>query len=135
MEPTEESTPVTKERHGCVTAWLVLIIIANSFTALAYLFASDFITDTLPEDVSTIYLILLGICGLANVVFAIMLFQWKKSGFWGFVITSVAIIFVNILIGLGIGQSLLGLVGIAILYGILHIEKNGVSAWTHLNEP
>ncbi len=134
MEPMEENTPDTIERHGCVTAWLVFMIIVNSITAFVYLFASEFIIDTLPGDVSTLYILLLGICGLANVIFSVMLFQWKKAGFWGFVITSVAAIFINISIGLGIGQSFFGLVGIAVLFGILQIEKNGISAWAHLNK-
>ncbi len=39
MEPSNEKTNELKERHGCVTAWLILMIITNSLIALLYLFA------------------------------------------------------------------------------------------------
>lgn len=122
-----------KQRHGCVTAWLILMIIANSFTAITYLFASDMITRALPGDASQGLIILLGIVGVANVMFSILLFQWNKWGFWGFCITSVIALFINLSMGLGIGQSVMGLIGIGILYGVFQIKKNDVSAWDNLN--
>ena len=132
MEQINESTNVSKQRHGCVTAWLVLMIIANSLTAIIYLFASEMITDNLPGNVSTPMIILLGIIGIANIVFSVMLFQWKKLGFWGFIITSIGALIINLSIGLGIGQSLFGLGGIAILYGVLQIKKDSITAWENL---
>lgn len=132
MEQINENPNVSKQRHGCVTAWLVLMIIANSLTAIIYLFASEMITDNLPGNVSTPMIILLGIIGIANIVFSVMLFQWKKLGFWGFIITSIGALIINLSIGLGIGQSLFGLVGIAILYGVLQIKKDSITAWENL---
>ncbi|MGH3755135.1 MAG: hypothetical protein ACRDRP_21075 [Pseudonocardiaceae bacterium] len=61
----------------------------------------------------------------ANVVCAIALFQWRKWGFYGFVATSVVGLVVNLAIGLNPVQALLGLVGIAILYGVLQIGGTG----------
>jgi len=132
MDTINENQNVTKQRHGCVTAWLVLMIIANSLTAITYLFASEMITKNLSIDVSNSMIILLGILGIANVVFSIMLFQWKKLGFWGFIITSLGALIINLSIGLGIVQSLFGLVGIAILYGVLQIKKDNIPAWENL---
>ncbi len=108
------------------------MIITNSLTAVIYLFANSIITNNLPGDVPTSMIILLGIIGLANTIFAIMLFQWKKLGFWGFVITSIGAFIINLIIGLGIGQSLFGLIGIAILYGVLQIKKDNITAWSSL---
>ena len=125
-------TTTQKQRHGCVTAWVVLMIITNSLTAIIYLFASDLITNNLPGNVSTPMIILLGLVGIGNVVFSVFLFQWKKLGFWGFATTSVMALIINLSLGLGIGQSILGLVGIALLYGILQIKKDNVSAWDNL---
>lgn len=135
MEPildTPENPNVEKERHGCVTAWLVLMIILNSLTAVIYLFASDMITANLPGSISTSMVILLGIIGVANVVFAALLLQWKKMAFWGFAATSVITLLINVTHGISVGQSLLGLAGVAILYGVLQIKQNNVSAWDHL---
>jgi hypothetical protein len=133
METTTENSKVTKQRHGCVTAWLILMIIVNSATAILYLFASEIITKNLPVDISTPMIISLGIIGIANVIFAVLLFQWKKLGFWGFTMTSIGALVINLTIGLGIGQSLFGLVGIAILYGILQIKQDNVTGWENLN--
>ena len=132
METIDENSNAPKQRHGCVTAWLVLMIIANSLTAILYLFASDMITKNLPGNVSTAMIILLGVIGIGNVIFSVFLFQWKKIGFWGFTITSVGALIINLSIGLGIGQSLFGLVGIAILYGVLQIKKENVTTWKNL---
>jgi len=132
METTNENPKVSKQRHGCVTAWLILMIVANSLTAGLYLFAKEMVTKSLPGDVSTPLIILLGILAIGNVIFSVMLFQWKKLGFWGFVVTGVGAIIINISIGLGIGQSLFGLAGVAILYGVLQIKQGNITAWENL---
>lgn len=132
MENPNENAPVTKQRHGCVTAWLILIIIANSILGFIYLFSRDQVLSTLPVGTSETMLLGMGILGLANIIFAVMLFQWKKLGFWGYVVTSIVALVINLMIGIGIGQSLLGLAGIAILYGVLQIKSNDVAAWEHL---
>jgi hypothetical protein len=129
-DDTKANSP--KQRHGCVTAWLILMIIANSLIAIVYLFASEKITDNLPGDVSPSLIILLGIIGVANVFFASLLYQWKKWGFWGFIVTSIGALIINLSIGANIAQSLFGLVGIGILYGILQIKKDNVTAWENL---
>jgi len=132
METNTENPTVAKQRHGCLTAWLILIIIGSSASSLMYFFARDMVTENLPADTSPIMLILLGILGIGNVIFAVLLFQWKKLGFWGFVLTSIGALIINFYIGLPIGQSAFGLAGIAILYAILQIKKEDVSGWENL---
>jgi len=126
------ATTNTKQRHGCVTAWLILMIIINSLTAVLYLFAGDMIAQNLPGGISKPMMIILAILGVGNVIFSILLFKWMKIGFWGFVVTSIAALAVNLSIGLGIVQSFIGLIGIAVLYGVFQIKKDNVSAWTNL---
>jgi hypothetical protein len=133
MEPNSKELNVTKQRHGCVTAWLILMIVLNSLTAIVYFFASDLITQNLPGEVSTSMIILLGVVGVANVVFSILLFQWEKLGFWGFIGTSLAALIINLSIGLSVIQSIFGLTGLAILYGVLQIKKDDKTAWENLN--
>ncbi len=132
MEKLSDLTSNSKQRHGCVTAWLIFMIIANSLTAILYLFAGDMIAQNLPGGISNSMLVLLAILGVGNVIFSILLFKWMKIGFWGFLATSIAGLVVNLSIGLGIMQSLFGLVGITVLYGVLQIKKDNVSAWTNL---
>ncbi len=133
METKNENTNVEKQRHGCVTAWLVLMILANSITGLVYLLASEMITKNLPGRVPTPMIILLGLIGLGNVAFSFLLFRWKRIGFWGFVTTGVGAFIINLSIGLGPAQSVFGLVGIGILYAILQIPEGGVKAWDNLD--
>lgn len=122
----------TKERHGCVSAWLVLMIILNSLTACIYLLAGDWLAKNSQVKIPDNMRILLAVLGIANVIFAIFLFQWKKWAFWGFAATAVGALVINLNIGLGVGQSLFGLLGIAVLYGVLQIKKDDVSAWKNL---
>jgi hypothetical protein len=132
MDSLNEDVNVPKQRHGCVTTWLVFVIIINSLFAFVYLFANEFIINSLPNDVSTTMILLLGILCIANAIFAVMLFQWKKIGFWGFVASSIFVLIINLSIGIGIGQSVAGLLGIAIYYGVLQIKRDNVSAWDNL---
>jgi hypothetical protein len=125
-DTTTNENSGNKQRNGCVTAWLIIMIIANSWSAILYLFAGDMVAKNIPNGISNPMLILLAILGLVNVVSSILLFKWEKIGFWGFVITSIGVLIVNLSIGLGIGQSLFGLVGIAVLYGVLQIKKDNV---------
>jgi hypothetical protein len=120
-----------KQRHGCVTAWLTLMIALNSFISFIYLFSGDDVIESMP-GVSTGMLMLLAFLSLSNVFFAVMLLRWKKMGFWGFVITSVAMFILNLLVGAGILQSVLGLTGVFILYAILQIKNKDVSTWSEL---
>lgn len=132
MEVLDANPTLPRKRHGCVTAWLVFMIVVNSLVALMYFFLGDMIRGALPVEISSTMMILLGLIGAANVVFAVLLLKWKKIAFWGFVGTSLAALAINLTLELGIGQSLGGIAGIAILYGILQIKENGVSAWDNM---
>jgi hypothetical protein len=119
-----------KSRHGCLTAWLVFMIIANSATALFYLLIdSESIKQAYPNAPNWA-LPLLVIVGLVNLVCSIALFRWKKWGFWGFCLSSIVAFITNIIIGIG-AASIMGLVGIALLYGVLQIGKEN-KGWPQL---
>lgn len=120
-----------KQRHGCVTAWLILMIVINSLTSVIYLFFGDKVREEAPE-VSQSLLLLLAFLTLSNVFFAAMLLRWKKLGFWGFVITSAAAFILNLMMGMDILRSVLGMAGLLILYAILQIKKDDTSAWENL---
>lgn len=132
MANFNENSNDQKQRHGCVTAWLIFIIVANSIVALLYLLGGNMIAQNIPGGISTPFLIILGLLGVGNVFFAVLLLQWKKLGFWGFLGTSIVALFINLSIGMSVGQSLFGLVGIAILYGVLQIKQGDTSVWENL---
>ena len=129
--PSTDERP--KTRHGCVTAWLIFMIVANSLVAVMYFFNGSAITAALPgTDISPVIIMILGLVGILNVVFAVMLWKWNKLGFWGFVGSSVISFGINIAIGLGVGQSIFGLIGVGLLYAVLQIKQDQVSAWDHM---
>jgi hypothetical protein len=119
-----------KERHGCLTAWLVLMIVGNSMTALTYTFASGTIQKSLPNAPSWAFAVLI-VASLVNLACSIALLQWKKWGFFGFIGTTAVALIINLIIGVSPVQAMLGLLGVGILYGVLQIggEKKG---WTQL---
>ncbi|MEO7966752.1 MAG: hypothetical protein ABIT38_22870 [Gemmatimonadaceae bacterium] len=123
--------PMPIGRHGCLTTYLVFVIIVNAALCLVYLFGSGALRR---RGVSTPDWAFwaLAICGVANVVSAIALLRWQRWGFWAFVASAIVGIAINLSIGLG-PQGVVGaLVGIAILYGVLHIGKER-KAWPRLH--
>lgn len=120
-----------KQRHGCLTAWLIFMIVANSLAALFYLLVSSSIRQQLPNAPEWLFPVM-GIGGLFNLGFAIALFKWKKWGFWGFCASSIVAFTLNLTAGLGIGPSMLGLIGVAVLYGVLQIGKED-KGWPQLD--
>ena len=106
------------------------MIILNSIYSLVYLASA--VGSGSKSGLPTAALLLLSLVGIANVACAIALFKWKKAGFYGFIVTSAVAFIVNISIGLGIGPSLVGLGGIGLLFGILHIGKEQ-AGWRQLD--
>lgn len=115
-----------KKRHGCLTAWLILLMIANPVSALIYILGGNSYSY-LPGW----YVPLVIILSLLNLTSAIALFKWKKWGFWTISAVTVIMFFINLSIGLGFASSVSGLVGIAILYGVLNIGNEN-KGWPQL---
>lgn len=129
----QDQYPKEKERHGCVTAYLIVMIIANSIVALIYFLASEFVTKNLPNHVSKSIIFLLGFLGLANIAFAILLLKFKRWGFYGFIGTAIAGFLINLQMRLPILQVLAGLLGIGVLFAVLQAKKDGLSAWEQMD--
>ena len=119
-----------KIRHGCLTAWLILMMIVNSLTALTYLLGGKEIEQTIPNVPVWLFPVLVSV-SVFNIICAFAIYRWQKWGFWGFLGSSVAAFVINISLGLGLAQSFFGLAGIAILFGILNIGENN-KGWSQL---
>lgn len=121
-----------KIRHGCVTKWLILAIVINLVVTVIYVFTFPIIKNAayspIPDWAIPIYIL----SGIFNIVFLVAIFSWKKWGFWGFLATSILLFFVNLLVGVGIIQSILGPLGVAILFGILQMGKE-YNGWSQLD--
>ena len=123
----------TKKRHGCLTAWLVLLVLVNGFSAVSFLFYGEAISENLGTTLSQNTLWITGALAVLNLIFAFMLFSWKKWAFWGLLLTSLLAFGLNIYHGLGIINSAIGLLGIVLLYGLLQMKHQGKSGWEQLS--
>lgn len=120
----------TKQRHGCINAWLWLVIAINSATCGYYAIQMfNVLSNTLVWGFG-----LLSILALGNILGAILLMRWNKCGFYLFIACSIVAAIINVsILDLGVYTGIQGLVAILIWWGILHIKKDGVSAWKLMN--
>jgi hypothetical protein len=119
-------------RHGCLTAWLILIIIANTLGAIICLVLPFTVAD-LHTRLSAWFLpvmLIAFLLSVAAIVCAVALFRWKRWGFYGYAIVKA----VDIVLGalLGNPSALFGVVGIIILLGLLHMGGSN-KAWYNLD--
>jgi hypothetical protein len=131
LEEENRMTIEGKRRHGFLTTWLVLMIVGNFATVLVYIYqvGSGAFGNLPPLAVMASLLIIP--FSFFNVLCVVALFRWKKWGFWGACISSVVALFVNLSVGLGIGSALFGIVGVLLLYGVLHTGKES-KGWPQL---
>lgn len=123
-----------KQRHGCVTAVLLLMVLGSLITIYTNLLAHDIkiIATNLPSKMSTSMLYILAALSAIDIFFIVMLVKWKKYAFWGLVLTSIVAFIINLIAGQNAIYSLVGFLGILILFGVMQIKNNGVSAWKNL---
>jgi hypothetical protein len=120
---TKGEVKTGKQRHGCLTAWLV-------FSIVGYL-SLIFIPNNFFPVPPGWYFPMLIVINLTYLVCAIALYQWKKWGFWVYCGSSVVGAVVNILAGFENGPSLIGLIFPLLLFGVLHIGKEN-KGWSQL---
>lgn len=120
-----------KERHGCVNAWLWIVIISNLGLGIYYatmMFSAY--TNTMSLGFG-----LLSILATLNVLGAILLMRWNKCGFYLFVVSSILAALVNFgVLNLEPVVLISGLFAILIWWGVLQIKKDGVPAWSLLED-
>lgn len=123
--------PTRKKMHGCLTAWLILMIIANVLLAIASPTLIETVKKANPDF--PVWALWFAMCmGILNVVFAAALFAWKKWGFYGFATTTIIAFGVNLYTGAALGQAFAGLGGIALLFLMLQLGGDR-KAWTQLD--
>ena len=108
-------TDGAKKRGFWLTAFLILMFIANPLSAITYFSSPDAVAAAVPgASIGIIYL--LGTLSLVNVALAIGIWNWKVWGIYGFYGIVVVAFVINMAMGLGIGQSLLGVIGGVIIF-------------------
>jgi Tol biopolymer transport system component len=125
---TPDTNPQKKVRHGCLTAYLILMI----WGGLAFLYMSY---GLIQSQTMPLWQILFAVSvEISYFIWIIALFKWKEWGFWGWCLTVAALIIYNLIVGDSIIAAFYPLVGLGILYGVLQIggENKG---WNQLEGP
>lgn len=104
-----------RKRGFWLTAFLVLMVIANALSVFVYFVNPDMIITAFPK-ISLELAYLLGSVCLFNVFLAINIWMWKKRAIYGFYIVVIFGVLINFYIGLGLIGSLSGLMGGMILF-------------------
>lgn len=132
-----------KKRHGCLTAWLVLLIILNSLSIFGsvlmyFLFDPEmFQMPGMPAVDMPTWLIVASVFGsLFSLIFSVALFLWKKWAFWGYLGINILNIAILMLAGrpvLEIVPSIItGILLMVILFAVLQIGGEEKKGWTQL---
>lgn len=118
-----------KQRHGCVTFWLWLVIIVNGGISVFYAIT---MFDAYMSLMSLGFG-LLSILGVVNVLGSILLMRWNKLGFYLFLVNTVLAIILNIaILKMEYNVIISSMFAVIVWWGILHIKQNGISAWEHM---
>jgi hypothetical protein len=119
-----------KNRHGCLTAYLAMMIIVNS---IVMFFVPIAATSSTPDTKLPVwYIVVMVITSLFNIVCAFALLGWRKWGFWGFCASNAAGFIVTIIMGQMLILSIFDLaVSTGLLLWVLNIgDKN--KGWPQL---
>lgn len=121
-----------KKRHGCLTAWLIMMIIGNALGSFAYLILEPNVLANEDIIMTKEQMVLLGILGFINLSFAIGLWYWKKWAFYGFALSGFLMFITNLNMGMDFVSSALGMVGVMLLFSILQMKQGETSGWDNL---
>jgi hypothetical protein len=130
MEFNAPPPPPPPQRHGCLTTYLVFMLIANTLTALSYFVLGDKILAQYPSAPSGVQYVF-GIGALINVITTAALFWWQKWAFYMVCVLAVAFCGLNIYIGINPVGAFVGLIGPLILYAVFQIGGQN-KGWKYL---
>lgn len=120
-----------KTRHGCVTAWLILIILANVAGVLLVFLAQHLLGGSVPVRVAWFLPTVAFMC-LANVVCAAAVFNWKTWGVVGICLVYAAAIGISVVVGTATAMSVcVGLIAPIVLLIVLQFGDRR-STWSQL---
>ncbi|MGV9003836.1 hypothetical protein [Flavobacterium sp.] len=121
-----------KKRHGCLTAWLIFMMIGNALSSLIYFIISPKLLEPQGIVMTKEQMILLGFLGIINLAFCVGLWYWKKWAFYGFAISGSMMFLTNLNLGTDLVSASLGLVGVLLLFSLLQMKKGEKSGWEQL---
>ena len=121
-----------KQRHGCLTAWLIYLILSYSIVSLGLFFNSDSTVEKFQYIKSENLLLIVASIAILNVLFIFMVLKWFKLGFWGLLSTSTLLFIIQIMNSNNILTPIITAIVMLIIYGLLKLKKRNVSGWDNL---
>lgn len=122
-----------KQRHGCLTAWLVYLMISNSIVSLGLFYNINSIVQRFKYIKSENLLLIVASIQILNVLFLFMLLKWFKLGFWGFLSTSTLLFIIQIMNTKNILTPITTVIVMLITCGLLKLKKRNVTGWGNLD--
>ena len=119
-----------KQRHGCVTFWLWLVLLVNAGGVLQLIVS---MCSSAGMDYPVVAVVLMVLLGTCNVVASLLLMRLRKLGFYLFVASALAELVVGLLLlDYHPVESVTSLASIAIWWAVLQIRYDGRSAWSQM---
>lgn len=114
-----------KERGALLTGWLFLMLVANIASVMLYFVfgistvARQLFLPNIPLWAIYTFIAL----GLLNILSTVLLFKWRKLGFFALCASAGTAFAANLIVGVGV-FSVVGLVSVPVLYLILRPKWN-----------
>jgi len=117
------------KRSGCLTAFIIILIVLYALGALGAFLAGPLVAGLMPEYAANASnSIFSGILSLLSIVFLIGVWKYKKWGFYGFAAAAVVSIIISVMTTGNILVSVIsGLIFPAILYFLIR------PVWNHMS--
>jgi hypothetical protein len=134
-----QANTIARKRHAFTTFWLIFSIIVSCFFGINFL---PFFYEGYDMSMTGI----LSLCFVVQLIACCLLLAWKKIGFWLYTLVPGVLLLVTIILELLNGRDVNVVMymlipffvvqGIfaAIMWGVLHLRKNGKTAWEQLEE-
>jgi hypothetical protein len=106
----ESKEALEMDRGGCLTVFLIFLIIGNACAVATYLLLPEIVKLVSPDASETWSYVLSG-GGILNIVFAILTWFWKKIGVFGFLAIALSAFGINIYLSIPLAGVIMGLVG------------------------
>jgi hypothetical protein len=114
------------ERGGCLTAWLIMIMIAHAALSIIFLAMQDDLN--LPETGVAVQVLL----SMGMIAGGILLLNWKRIGFFLMILVYVITAIINLSNG-DVLHAFGGIAGLLILWGLMNKKAaGGTSAWERM---
>ncbi|MEA2274956.1 MAG: hypothetical protein QOI98_3664 [Solirubrobacteraceae bacterium] len=112
----DPATIVAPQRHGCLTAILIVFGLLSALAALANLVLGDAIARNLPNapEWAPQGVMAMGVLGIIAVTALVGLWFWKKWALYLYIVMALVVCSINFRLA-GVGPSIMGLIGAALV--------------------